>query len=63
MPEQNNQIFELTHRNLEAELVVLEEEARLCRELMVKESDAYIVAATIATAASAVATAAATMAI
>ena len=56
-PEQTDLIFELTRRKLEAEMAAAEVEARLRRELMVKESEARV-AASVA-AASAATTAAA----
>ncbi len=55
--EQTNLIFELTYRKLEAEMAAAEIEARLRRELMVKESEARVAASV--TAASAATTAAA----
>lgn len=59
-PKQINQIFGLTRWKLEAELAATEDEARLRQELIVKESDARVVAATTsAVAATATATAAA----
>ena len=42
---QNEPLFELICRKLEAELAATEVEAKLRRELMVKESEACIVAA------------------
>ncbi len=57
IPEQTDLIFELTRRKLEAEMAAAEVEARLKRELMVKESEARV-AASVA-AASAATTAAA----
>lgn len=59
---QTNQIFELTCRKLGAELAVAEDEARLRRELMVKESDARVVAATASAAAATTAATAAAIA-
>ncbi len=43
-PEQTDLIFELTCRKLEAEMAAAEVEARLRRELMVKGSEARVVA-------------------
>ncbi len=57
IPEQTDLIFGLTRRKLEAEMAAAEVEARLRRELMVKESEARV-AASVA-AASAATTAAA----
>ncbi len=56
-PEQTDFIFEFTRRKLEAEMAAAEVEARLSRELMVKESKARNAASV--TAASAATTAAA----
>ncbi len=55
--EQIDLIFELTRRKLEAEMAAAEVEARLKRELMVKESEARVAASM--AAASAATTAAA----
>ena len=41
-PEQTGLIFELTCRKLEAEMGAAEVEARLSKELMVKESEAQV---------------------
>ncbi len=43
-PEQTDLIFELTRRKLKAEMAAAEVEARLTRELMVKESEARVAA-------------------
>ena len=43
-PEQDDLIFELTHRKLEVEMAAAEVKARLRRELMVKESEARVAA-------------------
>ncbi len=51
--EQNELLFELTHRKLEAELVAAEVEARLRQELMVKESEACVTAAAVVAASAA----------
>ncbi len=56
-PEQNDLIFELTSLKLDAEMAAAEVEARLRRELMVKESEARV--AVSVAAASAATTAAA----
>ena len=54
--EQNELLFELTCRKLEAELAAAEVEARLKRELMVKESEARIAVAVAAASAAAAST-------
>ncbi len=56
-PEQINLIFELTRRKLEAEMAAAEVEARLRRELMVKESEARVAASVAAATAATIATA------
>ena len=43
--EQNQLIFELTRRKLEAELATEEEESKLQRELIAKKSEACVAAA------------------
>ncbi len=48
-PEQTDLIFELTRRKLEAEMAAAEVEAKLKRELMVKESEARVAASVAAT--------------
>lgn len=51
-PEQAGVIFELTHRKLKYKLAASEMEARLRRELMIKESEARVAASVaVATAA------------
>ncbi len=50
--EQNQLIFELPRRKLEAELAAAEEESKLQRELIVKKSKACVVAAITAAEAS-----------
>ncbi len=54
--EQNELLFELTRRKLEAELAAVEVEARLRRELMLKETEARIAAAVTAASAAAAST-------
>ena len=49
--EQNNLLFELTRRKFEAELAAAEVEARLRRELIVKESEACVAVAVAAASA------------
>ena len=49
--EQNEILFELTRHKLKAELAAAEVEARLRRELMVKESEAHVTAAVAAASA------------
>ncbi len=51
-PEQTDFIFKLTHCKLEAEMAAAEVEARLRRELMVKESEARVSASVAAASAS-----------
>ncbi len=50
-PEQTDLIFELTRRKLEAEIAAAEVEARLRRELMVKEPEARVAASVAAASA------------
>ncbi len=50
-PEQTDLIFELTHRKLEAKMAVVEVKVRLRQELMIKESEARVVASVVAASA------------